>query len=237
MSRRQSPALLQGTGAVIRGLCRLFGGFSVRGLENIPATGPAIIAGNHLSWLDPPALRSVIRRQCWFLGNDFLFQHPLLGKLLPLYGGFPVRRGVIDRDALRAAESHLKEGDLLVIFPEGGTTITGTLYPFEGGVAMLALRAGVPIVPVGLTGTEKLLPLKHPWPHFARGGVSLTFGKAIHPSEIDPALPHRRRIELLTERLYASIAGLLPPEYVPGEYRAGVPFADLPRPKPADLPA
>jgi len=215
MRLRPRRLLIQATSALLRGMFRLCGGFHVRGLEHLPKTGPAILASNHLSWADPPALRAVLRRTSWFMANDFLFRIPVLGRLLPWYGGFPVERGKIDRDALRRAEQHLADGDFVVIFPEGGTTITGVLYPFEGGAALLALRANVPLVPVGITGTDRVLPEKAPYPHYARGGVTLTFGTPIDPSTIDPSLPRRARIDALTARLQEGVAALLPPEYLP----------------------
>ncbi len=150
------------------------------------------------------------------MGNDFLFRIPLLGKLLPLYGAFPVRRGVLDKEAIRQAETHLQAGDLLCVFPEGGTTVTGRLYPFEGGVALLALRNNVPIVPVGITGTDRVLPMRPPYfPRWARGGVTLTFGPPVHPADVDSTLGRKERVEVLTGRLYAAVSALLPAEYLP----------------------
>ena len=218
------------TSVFLKALYRLFGGFRVRGLENIPVTGAAILAPNHHSWADPPAIRSVIRRICWFMGNHDLFQIPILGRLLPIYGAFPVERGTLDRDAIKTAEAHLKAGDLLVVFPEGGTSITGRLMPFEGGVALLALRNNVPIIPVAITGTDKVLPMgpsvKPPYRvHYAKGGVTLTFGKPILPEEIAPDVPRRERVDLLTLRIYDAVRDLLPPEYraLPSDPQPSVP--------------
>jgi len=205
------------TAPVLRGMFGLAGGYRVKGLEHVPAEGAAILASNHLSWADPPAIRTVIRRACWFMANDFLFRIPVLGRLIPYYGAFPVRRGRLDREALRRAEEHLKEGDLVCVFPEGGTSMTGRLVPFEGGVALLALRADVPVVPVAITGTDRVLPMTRPFPHYHRGGVTVTFGPPVHPSDVDPALPHRQRLEEFTARLHAAVAALLPPEYLPEE--------------------
>jgi 1-acyl-sn-glycerol-3-phosphate acyltransferase len=215
MTLRPRRLLIRVTSATGRGLFRLLGGFRVKGLENVPKDGPAILAPNHLSWADPPAIRSVIRRTCWFMANEFLFRVPILGRLIPLYGAFPLERGKFDRDALRRAENHLKDGDLVCIFPEGGTTLTGRLVPFEGGVALLAIRNDAPVIPVGITGTDRVLPISAPYPRFARGGVTVTFGPPIYPGDIDPSLPRRRRVDLLTERIYQAVASLLPPEYLP----------------------
>ena len=217
MPFRPRRLFIQVSSLIVKGLCRLLGGFRAEGLEHLPESGAAILASNHLSWADPPAIRAVVRRSCWFMANDFLFRIPLLGRLIPLWGGFPVTRGRVDREALKQAETHLKAGDLLCVFPEGGTSLSGKLVPFEGGVALLALRADVPIIPVALTGTDKVLPITKMYPHFARGGVTLRMGPPLHPADIDPSLPRRERVDRLTERLHAAIAALLPPDYLPDD--------------------
>ncbi len=230
MNLRPRRLAIAASSVLLHGLFRLFGGFRVRGREHVPAHGAAILASNHLSWADPPAIRAVIHRSCWFMANHDLFEKPLLASLIRLYGAFPVHRGALDRDALRQAEQYLRDGDLLCIFPEGGTTITGTLYPFEGGVALLAIRNNVPVVPIALTGTDRVLPADMR-PRFARGGVTVTFGPPIHPDEIDPSLPRRERVDLFTERLYQAVAAMLPPEYLPDELGTNTPTP------PPDAPA
>ena len=197
----------------VRGLYRLFGGFHASGAENVPAKGGCILASNHLSWADPPAVRIGISRPCWFMANDFLFRIPVLGWVIRFFNAFPVRRGVLDREAIRQADKLLQEGEAVVIFPEGGTTITGRLVPFEGGPAMLALRNNVPVVPVGLAGTDKVLPREPSLPRWARGGTTVVYGRPIHPDDIDPSLPRRERMDLLTERLYWAVHELSPAEY------------------------
>lgn len=219
-------AIIAVTSVVLKGLYRLYGGFRVQGLENIPATGAAIIAPNHHSWADPPAIRSVIRRTCWFMGNHDLFQIPILGRILPIYGAFPVERGTLNRDTIRLAEAHLKAEDLLCIFPEGGTTTTGRLMPFEGGLALLALRNNVPIIPVAITGTDRLLEMKPPYRvRYTKGGVTLTFGKPIWPEEVAPEASRRERMDLLALRAYEAVRDMLPPEYRahPDDPQPGVP--------------
>lgn len=212
----QKPTLIEVTSVLLKGLYGLLGGLKVTGLENIPKTGGAIIAPNHLSWADPPAMRAIIRRKAWFMGNHDLLEKPVYGWLLPFYGTFPVDRTRMDREAFRMAEQHLQEGDLVCIFPEGGTSPDSRLAAFEGGVALLAIRNNVPIVPVAVTGTQRMLPPVPPMvPRYAPGGATITFGKPVHPDEIDPNLPKRERVDALTERLYQVVASMLPPEYRP----------------------
>jgi len=206
--------------ALLGPLMFLLGGLRARGMERVPP-GAAILASNHLGWADPPVIRMALRRHTFFMANDFLFQIPVLGWLIRLFGAFPVERGRIDREALRMAEERLARGHLLTVFPEGGTTITGVLYPFEGGVALLAIRNNVPIVPVAVTGTDLLLTVEPKLRiRHVRGGVTVTFGEPIHPEEIDPSLPRRERVDALTRRVYLAVAELLPDRYLPEELRS-----------------
>lgn len=219
MKRSSRDVIFNLLALLIRGLYRLFGGLRVVGLEHLPMDGPAILAPNHRSWADPPAIRISVAGRCWVMANDFLFRIPVLGTLIRFFGGFPVRRGVLDKEAIRSAEAHLDAGDLVCVFPEGGTTITGTLYPFEGGVALIAIRKNVPIVPVAIVGADRMLPQNSFIPRYTRGGITVTFGRPIHPSVIDGALSRRERIDQLTHVLYESVASMLPTEYVPTEYQ------------------
>lgn len=225
--------MVRALSAPARGLYRLFGGYRVTGAENIPPSGGCILASNHLSWADPPAIQAAIQRPTWFMANDFLFRIPVLGPLIRYFGAFPVRRGALDREAIRQAEELLKSGEIITIFPEGGTTVTGRLVPLEGGVALLALRAGVPVIPIGIGGTDRVLPRRLTFPRWARGGVTVRIGKPIYPSEIDPSLSRRERMDALTQKLYWSIDALIPEEYraYPDEPR-GIVSSQKPAPEP-----
>lgn len=218
MRARHNQAIIRLLTPAVRGLFRACGGIRASGCENLPAGGGAILAPNHRSWADPPAVFLTAGRPCWFMANDFLFRIPILGSLIPEFGAFPVKRGTVDRDTLRTAQEYLQEGHLLCIFPEGGTTVTGTLYhPLEGGVALLAMRNHVPIIPVGITGSDGVLNAKPPYLHRFRGGVSVTYGKPLVPDELFPDLPRRERMDAITELLWDRIAELLPPDYLPAE--------------------
>lgn len=194
----------------------LLGGAHVEGLELVPAEGAALLCPNHLSWADPPAIQLQLPRTCWFMANDFLFRIPILGKCLPQWGAFPVRRGAVDRQALREAEMHLRSGDLVCVFPEGGTSVTGRLVPFERGPATLALRCNVPVIPCVVLNTDRMLPMRPPYiPRYTPGGVTVRFGPLIRLEEIDPALSRKERIELLTRRMEEAVLAMLPERYHP----------------------
>jgi 1-acyl-sn-glycerol-3-phosphate acyltransferase len=205
---------IHASATLARGLFCLFGGLEVRGLENVPKTGPALIAANHLSWADGPALRAALRRRNWFLVKASLFHVPVLGWLLPLYGAFPLKQEKPDPAAMLHAEEHLKQGEIVCAYPEGGVSHSGRLGGFKKGVAFLALRSGAPLIPAAITGTERVLPPGTYCPRYAQEGVRVTFGPALRAQELAPAEPDRHSLDALTRRLRDAVTTLLPSEYV-----------------------
>lgn len=131
---------------------RLTHGWRVEGQDQVPPSGGCLLAANHLSLLDPPALGSALEhRQVHFMAKQELFQRPLLGRLIRALGSFPVERGQVDRQALRQALELLKRGSVVGIFPEGTRGPGGPeMLPWHPGIALLAHQAQVPIVPVAL---------------------------------------------------------------------------------------
>lgn len=143
------------------------GGLSSVGQENIPLTGPLIVAPNHVSYLDPPAVAcGTNRRQLRFMAKEELFKG-FMGKLITSLGAFPVKRGEGDTESIRRAIAVLEAGEALLIFPEGTRSDGVTMGPINRGVAMLAKRTGAPVLPVGIIGTHIVKPRsgagqKHP---------------------------------------------------------------------------
>lgn len=133
---------------------RIFNHYHVVGKEHIPARGGIVLVANHNSNWDPFVLGNVTHRKVHFMAKKELFRFKPLAILLRFWGAFPVDRGGADREALETALRLLKQGKVVGIFVEGGRNRTGTgmLTP-QPGAAMLALKAKVPIVPVGLIGT------------------------------------------------------------------------------------
>ena len=150
--------------------------WEVSGRENIPAEGPVVIAANHLSLLDPPVLGAAATRKVHFMAKSELFKPAWFGALIRKLGAFPVRRGAMDRDAIKTGLTILKENKVLAVFPEGTRSKTGELGRAGGGAFMMAVKCKAKIVPAYIYGTDLK---RHPgWPK-----VRVIFGK---PMEYDP---------------------------------------------------
>lgn len=153
----------------------------VRGQENIPDSGGAIIAANHASYLDPPIVGGSIRRQVRYMAAEELFRVPVFGPLIRSVGSFPVKRGEDDRSALREAVRQLKRGHLLLVFPEGTRSFDGELGEGKAGIGFIALHAGVPVIPAFVRGAHEALPRGRWWVKPVR--VTVRFGPPIAPPE------------------------------------------------------
>ena len=138
-------------------LCRIWWRLEVRGAEHLPATGAFILAPVHRSNADTFVVAALTRRRLRYMGKHTLWKHRIPGRFLTALGGFPVRRGAADREALRKCAEVLAGGEPLVIFPEGTRQSGPVVQDLQEGAAYLAARAGVPIVPVGIGGTEHAL--------------------------------------------------------------------------------
>jgi 1-acyl-sn-glycerol-3-phosphate acyltransferase len=191
----------------------------VDGLEHVPATGGAVLAGNHLSVADELFLGSVVPRHIAFwakaeyftgAGIEGFVTRQVIGGL----GAIRVERAG-GRAALAAFDGAipvLKAGDLVAVYPEGTRSPDGRLYRGRTGVARLALAAGVPIVPVGVLGTDKIQPIGSWLPKLGAGPVTVRFGKPIETVGRDDDRSSQRT---LTDEVMAEIQKLTGQEYVP----------------------
>jgi 1-acyl-sn-glycerol-3-phosphate acyltransferase len=140
------------------GFCRLWFRMSVEGLENVPPTGPFVLAPVHRSNMDTPIVSVVTRRRLRYMGKDSLWKKAFPRWALSALGGFPVTRGTVDKEALVRCIAVLKAGEPLVLFPEGERKSGPLVQPLFDGAAFVAAKAGVPIVPVGIGGSERVMP-------------------------------------------------------------------------------
>ena len=191
----------------------------VEGIENIPATGGAIFAGNHLSVADELFLGSVVPRHLAFWAKEEYFQGKGVGGKITKFvmnglGAIKVERAG-GRAALAAFDGAipvLKAGDMVVVYPEGTRSPDGKLYRGRTGVARLAIAAGVPIIPVGMLGTDKVQPIGQLLPKPGRGQVTIKFGK---PIDTAGRPDDRTSQRALTDEVLAEIQKLTGQEYVP----------------------
>jgi 1-acyl-sn-glycerol-3-phosphate acyltransferase len=176
----------------------------LRGRNNLPRKGPYILAANHLSWLDIPLIPAFVPGKVIFMAKEEVF-HSKIGWLARFLGAFPVKRGEGDRQAIRAADEQLKKQKVLIIFPEGTRSKTHTMAKGHSGVGMIALRAGVPVVPVAIWGSENGLKK-------LRAPITISYGE---PFTLKPkgSKITREDITESTDEIMKHIAAMLPPSY------------------------
>ena len=161
----------------------------VQGLDNLPTTGPAIIAANHTSVLDSFIVPAVLPRKVTYVGKAEYLDDWKTKHIFPALGMIPIDRsgGNAAQAALDLAARVLDDGEFFAIYPEGTRSRTGVLYKGRTGVARLSHRTGAPIIPVGLKGMREIQPPDAPFPKFFKP-ATISFGEPLHPHEYgDPA--------------------------------------------------
>jgi len=193
---------------IARALFTLLTRWEVRGRENIPADGPVLVVANHLNLTDPPLLGVSLERKAIFMAKEELFRSPLSAYFVGSFGAFPVHRGKLDRKALRQSQQVLTDGLALVMFPEATRSKSARLQPAYPGSALIAMRSGVPVLPVGISGTERIKGLG--W-ILRRPRITVNIGRPFYL----PASSRLTRAELAenTNLIMERIAELLPPQY------------------------
>jgi 1-acyl-sn-glycerol-3-phosphate acyltransferase len=204
---------------VLRGIMRVLVATILRrrrvhvlGLDNVPRTGGALLVGNHVGTIDPPLTGALIPRlDVHYMAKSESFTNPWVSWLFRGFNAFPVVRGSADRAALRHTLRLLADGHIVLVYPEGSRSPDGHLRDPQPGVGFLARHGGVPVIPVAVWGTEKVLP---------RGS------RRIHPTDVHvrygppvrlPAADGGSRAgnREVAAAIMAAIATMLPPEYRP----------------------
>lgn len=144
--------------AIVVGISVLYTRATVVGKHNVPSNGAFLLAPIHRSNIDTPLAAYVTKRRLRFMGKDSLWKMKPVGFLLSALGAFPVTRGSADREALKRCISVLESGEPLVLFPEGTRQSGPTVQPLFDGAAYVSVKAGVPIIPVGIGGSEGVMP-------------------------------------------------------------------------------
>jgi len=186
-------------------------GFRLRtyGQDNLIEDGPAILASNHASYLDPPLVGVSCREDIYFLARKSLFERPVIGPLLAQLNTVPVDRDRGDVAAIRAMIKLLKSGNRVLVFPEGTRSKDGNLQPARAGVGLLIAKSLAPVVPVRVFGSFAALPRS--------GGIrfvpiTVVIGKPLFFTKQDLGDDERAAYQVLSNRVMAAIAALeLPP--------------------------
>jgi 1-acyl-sn-glycerol-3-phosphate acyltransferase len=186
-------------------LCRLYFGLELRGTEHIPRTGGVIIVPNHQTYADPPLVSIPVRRRVYYMAWSGLFEVPVLRSVIRLLRAFPIQVESHDPRAMRHAVRLLRQGQALMIFPEGERSRTGTLGRFMPGAFRLAVSTEVPVLPVTITGGHEVWPPGRALPR--RGRIRITYHALERP---EPGLGPRAAARDLAERARAAILSAWP---------------------------
>src|SRR3954470_22378457 len=143
--------------------------------ENVPLTGPVILASNHASFIDPPLVGSALHRPVNYLARESLFRFPVVGAILRSWNAVPVDRDGGGAAGLRAIFDRLLNGGAILLFPEGTRTKDGNLQPARSGIGLTVIKSTAPVVPVRVFGTYAAFGRPHRFPRPKR--VSVKYGK------------------------------------------------------------
>lgn len=174
-----------------------------------PPQGEAVIlAANHASYLDPPLVGMAFPQRLRFVAWDGLFRVPLLGPLIRALGAVPVSPENKNSSAglLRQVIGFIENGHSVLIFPEGQRTLDGKLQPLEGGVSLVAMKTGAPIVPIWIEGAWEAYPPHYILPRPRR--ITISFGDPIRPDRLPAEMPEREKRRLLGGELLRALESM-----------------------------
>jgi len=165
-----------------RAFYRFYLRWSVYNPERVPLSGPAILASNHASFLDPPLVGAGLRRDINYLARDTLFRFPVVGAILRSWNTVPVDRDGGGATGLRAILDRLLNGGAIILFPEGTRTPTGKLQPARSGIGLTVIKSTAPVIPVRVFGTYEAFGRHMKFPHPKK--VAVKYGKPLSFSNL-----------------------------------------------------
>lgn len=189
----------------LRGFFRVFYRLSIYGTQH-PYQGKAILAPNHTSFLDPPLIGAAWPEDAHFLARASLFRHWAGKMILSNLNAHPVQGTAQDIESFRIISRLLSEGKKVVIFPEGERSDTGEFQPIKSGIAMLAVRAKCPIIPVYIHGTFEAWSKHSRWPKFG-SPIACVFGKPIFPDSFETT-DKKHLQEMITQQVLKKLEEL-----------------------------
>lgn len=174
--------------------------FRRKGQRHVPRSGPLLVIANHQSFLDPIVVGLAVKRRLNFMARKTLFRHRPLAWIMTRLGAFPVDQEGPATEGIRSCLRLLRQGEAVVVFPEGSRSADGSVKTLKPGIALVLRKAGVPILPVGIAGAYEALPIWRKSPRFAvmpfpsRNGIAGVVGPVLSPAEYQslstPALLH-----------------------------------------------
>lgn len=200
-------AFYQSVRWIVVTFCRTWLRLSVKGVENIPTSGAFILAPVHRSTMDIPIAAAVTRRRMRFMGKDSLWKVKIVGAGFSALGAFPVTRGSADLEALKRCIAFVNAGEPLVLFPEGTRQVGDNVATLFDGAAYVALKTQVPIIPVGIGGSQGVMPSGTA--KIRRLRCAAVVGTPIYPATTSGSRAPRGDVRDLTERLGAALQILL----------------------------
>jgi 1-acyl-sn-glycerol-3-phosphate acyltransferase len=204
---RPDLLLYQAVRLVFVAFCRVYWRMSVEGREHIPTDEPFVLAPVHRSNVDFAVASTLTPRRMRYMGKDSLWKIKALGALWNALGAYPVHRGTADREALRRTIEVIEGGEPVVIFPEGTRQEGPIVQPLFEGAAYVATRAGVPIVPVGIGGTQKAMPRGSKMLRPVK--VHVVIGPVLRPKPVEAGKrASRSSIHELTQQLHTELQAL-----------------------------
>ena len=197
---------------LLKGAFGTFGDLKVIGKENVPTKGALIVVANHLSDIDPALLNVCIPRKVWYMAKAEFFEKPVVSQLFKAYGAFPINENGREFHAIKRSLSILNHNEAMGIFPEGAKN------PSVGsamlGAAMIAIMSGAPILPIGITGTERISNWRRMC--YPRGKFRINIGKPFITPNME-GVRLKEAVKPVTDIIMQHIVELLPENYR-GEY-------------------
>jgi 1-acyl-sn-glycerol-3-phosphate acyltransferase len=182
---------------------KAFHRFKVYGLDNIPSSGPFILASNHQSFFDPPALGCRLPRNLHYFARDSLFFWPL-GILIRNLNSIPVNRSTLDIKTLKLVLSVLNQGNPLLVFPEGTRSCNDQIQSGKKGIGLLLAKSGVPVVPAKVIGGYKVLGRGMIFPRIGKQ-IVIKYGPVVYMNDLDPGKSASNRYEVIAQRVISEI--------------------------------
>ena len=204
---RAALALYRVCRAAVVGICRTYWRATYEGVEHVPASGAFVLAPVHRSFIDFGLVAGLTTRRIRYMGKDSLWKVSAFGRFITALGAFPVHRGSADREALRRCIEVVRGGEPLVLFPEGTRRSGPVVENIYEGAAYVAIRTGVPVVPVGIGGSERALPKGRWLPRPVKTHIAV--GPPLQPPLPKAGgHPSRRAVRELTEELAGELQRL-----------------------------